>query len=415
MASEHGRLRLRLMMGAMALGGLGAAGAAHAEGPTFEVYGFAQVDYIQDFNRVNPAWEDTLRPSRIPTTTGQFGDNGQASFSAKQSRLGFVARQDIAGQPAEVKVDFDFFGVGADEGKTAVRLRHAYGSWGPVLGGQTESVFMDLATFPNVIDYWGPNGMVFLRTPQIRYTYKTGPHEIAVAIEKPGNDVDPGNIRIIDPEIAANISGSEELPDFTAHYRYGADWGDVQIAGILRRVGFDTAGTPNNEPKGHKTGWGLNASWNTKTFGKDVAHLSVVYGEGIASYMNDGGTDLGPKGSFGPSPPIFPVPPGQSIAPDVVPLLGLVLYYDHYWTDNWSSSIGWSETKVKNLSLQAHDAYKNGQYASVNLLWTPESHLMFGVEYLWGQRDDKDNKTGNDNRIQVSAKYSFTSKDFFRQ
>ena len=33
---------------------------------------------------------------------------------------------------------------------------------------------MDIDTFPNAIDYWGPNGMIFVRTPQIRYTYKTG-------------------------------------------------------------------------------------------------------------------------------------------------------------------------------------------------------------------------------------------------
>lgn len=40
--------------------------------PSFEVYGFAQLDAIQDFNRVNPAWNATLRPSRIPTTEGQY-------------------------------------------------------------------------------------------------------------------------------------------------------------------------------------------------------------------------------------------------------------------------------------------------------------------------------------------------------
>jgi hypothetical protein len=38
--------------------------------PSFEVYGFAQLDYIQDFNRVDPQWDSTLRPSKIPTTEG---------------------------------------------------------------------------------------------------------------------------------------------------------------------------------------------------------------------------------------------------------------------------------------------------------------------------------------------------------
>ena len=57
------------------------------------------------------------------------------------------------------------FGVGADAGKTTIRLRHAYAQWGELLAGQTNSVFMDGDSFPNVIDYWGPTGMIFLRNP----------------------------------------------------------------------------------------------------------------------------------------------------------------------------------------------------------------------------------------------------------
>src|SRR5690606_24189095 len=56
--------------------------------PKFEVYGFAQADYIQDFMRVNPAWVATLRPSRIPTVDGTFGQDGEATLSVRQSRFG---------------------------------------------------------------------------------------------------------------------------------------------------------------------------------------------------------------------------------------------------------------------------------------------------------------------------------------
>ena len=54
---------------------------------------------------------------------------------------------------------------------------------------------MDIDVFPNTIDYWGPSGMVFLRNPQIRWTPVSGSNSFAVAIEKPGNDIDPGQIR----------------------------------------------------------------------------------------------------------------------------------------------------------------------------------------------------------------------------
>src|SRR3954469_14213022 len=62
-----------------------------------EVYGFAQLDAIQDFNRVNPDWNATLRPSRLPTPKGEFGSDGQPVFSARQSRLGARANGEVAG------------------------------------------------------------------------------------------------------------------------------------------------------------------------------------------------------------------------------------------------------------------------------------------------------------------------------
>jgi hypothetical protein len=389
------------------------AGAAQAQdAPKFEVYGFAQVDFTQDFMRVDPDWDDALRPSRIPTTEGTFGDNGQTSISVKQSRFGVKAQQEIAGKPLFVKFEFDLFGVGGDAGQTTFRLRHAYGQWGPVLAGQTNSVFMDGDIFPNTIEYWGPTGMVFLRNPQIRYTFGAGPGQFAIAVEKPGNDIDPGNVRTVSPELGANIRGDESLPDLTGHYRYAGDWGHVQLAGILRRVGYETVGTPDNKPKNTKLGWGVNATSNIKVGAKDVVHLGVVYGEGIASYMNDGGTDLGPELATGVTPPLpTPVPPG-SLRGDVLPLLGLTAYYDHYWNDQWSSSIGWSMTKVDNTDFQEATAYTYGQYASANVLYTPDPRILMGAELLWGERKDFNDNKGDDLRIQVSFKYSFSSNDF---
>ena len=53
----------------------------------------------------------------------------------------------------KTKFEFDMFGVGSDEGKTTIRLRHAYGELGQFLAGQTNSLFMDIDVFPNTIDY----------------------------------------------------------------------------------------------------------------------------------------------------------------------------------------------------------------------------------------------------------------------
>src|SRR5205085_3853058 len=155
-----------------------------------ELYGFVQLDAIQDFKRVNPNWDAALRPSRIPTTDGEFGGDGQSIFSVRQSRLGAKASGTLAGKPYEAKFEFDLFGTGADEGKTTFHVRHIYASWGPFLAGQTNTLFMDGDIGPNSIEYWGPSGMVWLRNPQIRWTFlNNGPWTAAVALEHPSNDI----------------------------------------------------------------------------------------------------------------------------------------------------------------------------------------------------------------------------------
>jgi hypothetical protein len=93
-----------------------------------------------------------------------------------------------------------------------------------------------------------------------------------------------------------------------------------------------------------------------------------------------------------------------------VPLTGVLAYYDHYWSDKWSSSIGYSFTEVDNTNFQDAGAYHKGDYASGNLLFTPADNLMFGAELLWGKRTNNDGASDDDVRFQFTAKYSFGIK-----
>ena len=169
MRTRTQRFCLPLALSAVAFGVQQAANA-QTQDKSFEVYGFAMVDYTQNFDRAHPQWEDALRPSRIAVDEEQYGANGHASVSAKQSRLGVRAVLPTGGKALTTRFEFDMFGVGNDAGETTIRLRHAYGQWGSWLAGQTNSLFMDGDIFPNTVEYWGPNGMVFLRPPQIRWT-----------------------------------------------------------------------------------------------------------------------------------------------------------------------------------------------------------------------------------------------------
>jgi len=397
-----------VLTGAVVIGAGTLPAPARAEDRSFEIYGFAQVDWIQDTKRVNPDWMDAFRPSKIAAPEGEFGSNGQSSISVKQSRFGVKGLMPTGEHtpPVTFKFEIDMFGVGVDAGQTTIRLRYAYGEWGQLLGGQTTSLFMDLDIFPNVIDYWGPPGMVFLRDPQIRWTaYRTTNDSIAIAIERPSNDIDPGNTRLVDENI--DVQGNETVPDFTAQYRHDDTWGHYQIAGILRNVGYEVQTAPGAPyTKGSKLGWGINLTGVYKLFEKDQILAGIVHGDGIASYMNDGGMDLAPTAAFPPEPAVEP----PTLSAESIPLTGISVYYDHWWNNELSSSIGYSFDQVSNTNFQTPDVFHKGQYASVNLLWYPADKVMIGAELLYGKLTDNSGTTGDDVRFQFSAKYNFGAK-----
>lgn len=376
--------------------------AARAESRgVVNVYGFAQGDFIYDANRSDPAWEDALRPTKIATDPGTFGSNGQSSLSAKQSEFGVSGDIPINEYMGSMKFrfEFDLFGTGVNAGQTTLRLRHAYGELGQFLAGQTNSNFMDIDVFPNTIEYWGPPGMIFVRNPQFRWTpLRNEYNEFSIAIERPSNDIDAGVIRQLDPILGANIQNDEILPDLSMHWKTTDSWGHFQLAALFRDVGYDTLGTLHNEPKGRRLGWGVNGSGHLNFFERDKLKGQVAYGEGISSYMNDGQTDLAPE--VDASRP-------SGIGPQALPVLGAVAYYDHYWNDSWSTSLGYSVTHNYNTALQEPNAFHEGQYASMNLLWTPSKSLLFGIEGVWGQRTDHDGNAGHDFRMQFSARYNF--------
>jgi hypothetical protein len=377
------------------------------KGREVEIYGFAQADYIQDITgRLDPDWDDAFRPSKICFNESCGGD-GQSSVSVKQSRFGVKGTMPTGSNtaPLSFKFEFDMFGTGVDAGQTTMRLRHFYGEWGQILAGQTHSLFMDIDVFPNTIDYWGPSGMVFYRNVQIRWTpYKTDRSHFAVAIERPGNDIDSGNLRLIDGFEDLQVENDEELPDLTAQFRYGDDWGHVLVGGILRKVGYEVRATSDDPwTEGSETGWGINVGAIFNVMEKDAVRLQAVYGEGIASYMNDGGMDLAPSANR---------MEGEvtGIEAEAVPLTGVLAYYDHWWSAKWSSSIGYSFTSVDNTNFQDPGAFKKIDYASGNLLFYPADNLMVGGELMWGQRENNDGESEDDLRFQFSVKYNFGFK-----
>lgn len=373
------------------------------------LYGFAMADMIYDFKRVDPNWDDTLRVSTIPTESGSYGNDGDFVFGVRQSRLGVSGNY---GDDITFLLEAELFGVGGDEGQTTPRLRHAWATYKNFGMGQYWSNFMDIDIFPNTIDYWGPTGMVFYRNQQARYSFPMGEDEFSVALEDPGSALTVGRFRdttacdlptppadceSIDSTLGELFQSYNDLPDLSVRYRNNGDFGHYQVAGMFRKLGYERRDTGE---KDEEYGWGINTSASINTWGQDRLKLQVVYGEGIGNYMNDGGIDLAPDSAD--------ITRAEA---ETVPLLGVSAYYDHYWSDRWSTSVGWSITDLDSSEGQQGNEFETGQIAQINLLHYPADNVMLGSEFIWGQREDVDGNTGTDYRIQFSLKVNFDTGD----
>jgi hypothetical protein len=98
---------------------------------------------------------------------------------------------------------------------------------------------------------------------------------------------------------------------------------------------------------------------------------------------------------------------------EAVKLFGLSAFADIQWNKSWSSSVGYSFDKVDNTNFQDPTAFHSGQYALVNVLWTPAEGVFTGLELQWGKRKDNDGSDGHDLRVQYSFHWDFSSKNLW--
>jgi DcaP outer membrane protein len=368
---------------------------------TFDLYGFAMLDSGYDFRTNDPLWFDVVRPTKLPAFRGQFAPNGKVYYGVRQTRFGVKSSTETPFGDLNTIFEFELFGTGIEAGQTIFRLRHAYGELGHFGAGQTWSPFMDIDVFPNSIEYWGPNGMVFFRNVQVRWTPIQGDSNVVFALERPGASADEGiyagriELQGIVPQF--------KWPDVSGHARLARKWGYVQVAGIFRKIAWvDTTVHPPLNLSGYAYGWGVNVSSNLNlTKDKNnVGKFQVVYGEGIENYMNDAPVDIGIKNNLtNPIKPILGVP---------LPILGVVAFLDHNWSERFSTSVGYSLVHIKNSDAQLPSDFHQGHYALGNLLYHPIKAVTMGGEFQWGRRVNfRDGFNVNDYRIQVSFKYDF--------
>jgi hypothetical protein len=378
-----------------------ATGALAQDKPSVEVYGFAMLDFGQNFNQIHPSWFDTMRLTKLPKVEEEFGKDGSTFAGVRQSRLGVRSTVPTDYGDLFTIFEFELFGVGVDEGQTTFRLRHAYGELGEFGAGQYWSPFMDIDTFPNSLEYWGPTGMPLFRNVQVRWMPIKGTSRLTLALERPGASGDPG---VLAGRIELqNVQGRFPMPDFSGEYRWGGSKGYVEAAGIVRMMKWDDVLEDQFDLSGDAVGWGINLTSNVKLGSSSTVKLGALFGEGVQNYMNDSPVDVGIVAN--------PGDPRAPIKGEAIPITGFLAFLDHSWSSQLSSSFGYSAQFNDNTAGQAPSSFQNGHYALGNVLYSPIPAVMAGVELQWGRRENfSDGFESDAVKIQFSFKYNFSAK-----
>jgi len=370
---------------------------------TIDVYGFVMLDSGYDFKTNDPDWFDVVRPTKLPKSPGEFAPDGKAYFSVRQTRFGVKTSTPTQVGDLRTQFEFELFGTGVDASQTTFRLRHAYGELWQIGAGQTWSPFMDIDVFPNSVEYWGPNGMVFFRNVQVRWMpIRTDRMRLIFAAERPGASADGGIYA--DRIELQDVKPKFDMPDFSWQARFMRQWGYVQFSGIFRKISWSDTNPAAPNLTGTVLGWGLNVSSNVNFGKKNIGRFAFVYGEGIQNYMNDAPVDVAIKNNVGNA-----TKPFEGVA---LPVLGVVSFLDHNWSDKFSSSIGYSLLDIQNSNAQSPNDFHQGHYALTNLLYHPIPKVTIGAEFQFGRRVNfSDGFNVNDYRTQFSFKYDW-GKEF---
>jgi hypothetical protein len=340
--------------------------------------GYVKVDVIQDFDGIGDPYE--FKTNAIPVE-GSSGAalGGQSTIHARETRLNLDVRSDgTGGHHLRAFVEGDFYGD-----KNAFRMRHAYGEFGPLLGGQTWSTFQDISARPLTVDFEGPDGEVFVRQAMIRFTKKIAPAwTLAIAAENPT------------PQFAtpSGLTGAvrNAMPDIPGFVRYQHGRGHVQVAGLVRQLRFDSTGATDDVST---TAWGVNTTGVLPVGKHDQVLAQWVVGEGTARYIEAlSGQNLDAV-----------LTPANSLS--ALQAQALSLGYTHQWRPGLKSGLAYSTASVEDHDGLTAATIDRLQDTRVNLFWTPYRLVDVAGELLWGRRQNKDGSRGDAWRLQFAVIY----------
>lgn len=285
-----------------------------------------------------------------------------------------------------VYLESDFRGQAA--GSYNMRLRQAYIQLGNLKAGKAWSTFCDPAAGPPTIDFEGPSGTVSARNVMLQYGRKAGNHwSWAAAIEAPSATYSTL------PDKSEAIR--QRVPDVPAYlqYEWGGGQSHVRLSGIFRALSYRDLASAENR---YAVGWAAQLSGMAAASRHLTFYYQAAYGRGYADYLNDlggGGYDLVPDGES-----------GRLMAPYALGLVGGVQFN---LSRRVFASASYSLCRLYDTDSLPDTAYRYGQYVAANAFYTPFDHCQVGIEYLYGNRHNRNGEQGNAHRVNAMIQYNF--------
>ena len=338
------------------------------------IAGAIQTDVMHDFNAVGltpgGSVEREFVTAKIPVGGPASDITNRTGFSPNQSYLSGWAETDTPWGPFKVYADVNLFGSSTE---TEFQIYKAYGEWGWLKAGLDYTIWLNQASIPDTLDFEGPNvipATCFTQASlKIPLQLDAKQRELFFTI---GVEDAPGEITL--PAKMSSVS-TDQFPAVIGKLSYEPDWAQIEFGGLYRRLRAEGPGYDQSV-----NGWGVIISGSIDTWKNDSLILGGLYGNALGAYIQDTsglGLDAAPTST-------------ANTNLKAIPAFGVWAAYQHWWAKSLRSTATYGFVRLDsdfdewpnppNASDQG--TYKQTQYASMNLIWSPSFDL--GLEYMFG-------------------------------
>jgi hypothetical protein len=346
-----------------------------------KIGGIVKVDMLYDFNGTGD--RNSFLMSQIPVEgSPEHANRGYYNMFARDSRFSIDVRRVTPGKvPLRIFIEGDFW---ASSNSSYYRLRHAYIVAGNFIFGQTWTTTSIMESIPTVIDFAAGDGLYGGRTAQIKYQNRINDKwKWALGLEM------MDYIGIDNPFNKPGRS-SLGLPALAGRLDYSWKTGMVALGVNLAQMRWDGGDSL------YTTAVQLAAVIGGRQYiGKDFFTFNVALG------MGSGDNIMALTGSNSNA---ILTPDGEL---ETMPAAAIVLGYVHKWNDKFTTNASLAYTALDPSVYRAPESMKAAAIGHINLIYQATERLSAGIEYMWGERMNKDKDFGRANRLQAMVKFDF--------